>query len=554
MSATVPEASEENGAPGERILVLTPTGRDAPLACKVLLGAAMEASQIKDVPQLCQEMKIGAGAILVAEEALDAPGLEDLMATLGQQEPWSDIPCIVLTSRSETLQGSPRFSEIVDRRANITLLERPLHVSTLISTAQSALRARRRQYEVRDLLHKAERDVRQRDEFLAMLSHELRNPLAAISYSMQVLKQSDLPEANLIQARDVVERQTRQLTRLVDDLLDVSRVTQGKILLKRQPVDVNVIVTRSVQALKTAAGSQRHQVTLSLEDTPVLVEGDPVRLEQVITNLLTNAIKYTQSGGTISVAVGRVAAAPSKTPDQAIIFVRDNGIGIAPDLLPRIFDLFTQSERALDRSQGGLGIGLTLVHSLVEMHGGSVAVSSEGPGKGSEFVVRLPLLTAVEKTESGVSTALQEHPISHSGAPPQSVSSLELTPMQILVIEDNPDSRYLLQVILQREGYRVEVAEDGAKGLARALAICPPVALIDIGLPVLDGYQVARQLRAALGNRIYLIAITGYGQPQDRLRTREAGFNMHLTKPVDAMQLVQALSDISVSVTEKSRA
>ncbi|HKP13818.1 MAG TPA: PAS domain S-box protein, partial [Blastocatellia bacterium] len=351
---------------------------------------------------------------------------------------------------------------------------------------------------------------RRKDEFLAMLAHELRNPLAPIRNAAQVLKLIGPADANQQWAREIIERQTQHLTRLVDDLLDVSRITQGKITLAREPLDLAAIIYSAVETSRPMIGSRRHQLTVVVPSQPLRVEGDSTRLVQVIGNLLNNAAKYTDEGGHIRVEAAREG-------QEAVIRVRDNGMGLPADLLPHVFDLFTQADRSLDRSQGGLGIGLTLVRQLAELHGGRVEARSDGPAKGSEFVVHLPLSTAagVERAEASASES----------APPTS------SPLKILVVEDNLDSAEMLAFMLTLRGHQVHVAHNGAEALEAAHTFTPQAVLCDIGLPGMNGYEVAARLRQqAEFKRTALIALTGYGQEEDRRRAREAGFDYHLTK------------------------
>jgi signal transduction histidine kinase/CheY-like chemotaxis protein len=507
----------------ERVLVLAPTGRDAPLACAVFARAGLPAESCATIAEVCRKIETGAGAALVTEEALAPPAVECLVETLGRQPPWSDFPLVVFSNRGDISQASPRPLQILESLRNVTFLERPIRVRTLLSVMRAALDSRRRQYEVRDLLARLEDGVRQRDEFLAMLGHELRNPLGAIRNAIQILDRVSSQEPAAVETRAVITRQVRHLTHLVDDLLDVSRVTSGKIVLQRLPLDLREVARRSVQAQDASARERGHALTLSPAEEALPVEGDAVRLDQVITNLLTNAVKYTPPNGRIDVRVGREGS-------QALVRVRDNGIGIAADMLPHIFELFTQAPASLARSQGGLGIGLTVVRRLVEMHGGTIHAASAGPGRGSEFSVRLPLRPAA------VPEALQEAD-ADTADPPTPGSRL------ILIIEDNADNRQTLQKVLKLLGHRVEAAEDGERGLEKLLALHPEVALVDIGLPGLDGYQVARRVRSEPGGRdVFLIALTGYGQPEDRRRALAAGFDDHLAKPVDLDQLALLLS------------
>jgi signal transduction histidine kinase/DNA-binding response OmpR family regulator len=362
-------------------------------------------------------------------------------------------------------------------------------------------------------LYRAIREAdRQKGEFLAMLAHELRNPLAALLNALQLLRSCGL-EGAAVQARDVAERQVRHLARLVDDLLDVSRISNGKIQLRKGPVDLREPLARAVETARPLVESRRHQLSISLPDHPVLMEADSARLEQVVANLINNAAKYTEPGG-------RIELEATAEGTEAVVRVRDTGIGIAPDLLPRVFDLFTQADRSLDRSQGGLGIGLTLARRLIDLHGGSITASSPGVGHGSEFAVRLPITLEAQLAEPPDEDA------------PDSTG--DGSPRHVLVVDDNADAARILARLLELQGHRVEVAHDGPAALSLAQARPPDVILLDIGLPGMDGYEVARRLRQSLGpDRTMLVAVTGYGQEEDRRRSDEAGMDYHLTKPVD---------------------
>ena len=516
----------------ELVLVLAPTGRDGPLACNVLHErAGLTTLMCEDAADLCRQIARGAGAVIMTEEALDLWSARRLIDTLAAQLPWSDLPVIIFASSQEQMSngGNGVPLAVLRQRGNVTVLDRPLRIVTLVTTVQTALRARRRQYEVRDLLAETRNAVRQRDQFLAMLGHELRNPLATITNAMSVLDAASPPDGMLEnEQREIIRRQTDHLARLVDDLLDVSRITSGKIALQRRPTDLCELAHRAAKAIDGAARKQRHDVVVLTHCDPVYVDADPVRMEQVVNNLLTNAIKYTPAGGKITVSV---------QPDDghALLRVRDNGMGITPELLPRVFELFTQAERALDRSQGGLGIGLTLVRALVEMHDGQVTVSSDGPGRGSEFVISFPRIAA---------------PQIAAPAPRPVLATPVGKGKRILVIEDQADARRALQRLLQIWGHEVDVAEDGVRGVDAAMQTPPDIALVDVGLPGLDGYEVARRLRTAMGKSVRLVALTGYGQPEDRDRAFDAGFDLHLVKPVDRDQLAAALVGVGTHSTD----
>ncbi|MEF3073433.1 transporter substrate-binding domain-containing protein [Methylobacter sp. Wu1] len=362
--------------------------------------------------------------------------------------------------------------------------------------------------------------ARRKDEFLAMLAHELRNPLAPISNAAQILKRPDLDETRQAWCRDVINRQVEHLVRLVDDLLDVSRISRGKIELKKEILEVSAIVQRAIETSQPLIDARRHEFTVQLPPEPVYVEGDLVRLSQVVSNLLNNAAKYTDEGGRIKLTV-------EPADGEVFIRVRDNGRGIEPSALPCLFQLFYQVDRTIDRAEGGLGIGLALVKSLVAMHGGEVWASSEGRGKGSEFAIHLPCLR--KSTVTPVSCQTNAKP--------------DEGPLRVLVVDDNRDAAQSLSVLLTSEGHEVLLAYDGYTALEIAQAERPQVALLDIGLPGMDGYAVARALRQdpAL-KRMHLIALSGYGREVDRETARTAGFNSYLTKPVDFDELLCALA------------
>lgn len=361
---------------------------------------------------------------------------------------------------------------------------------------------------------------RAKDEFLAMLSHELRNPLGPIQAAIQIIGGEGADRPTMDKARQIAARQVKHLGRLLDDLLDVSRITRGRIELRKEPLNIAHAVTNALDTTRELISAQDHALSVALPEEPVVVEADPVRLEQIIVNLVTNAAKYTPRGGRLAVSAWREGL-------DAVIRVRDSGIGIPRDLLPRIFDLFQQGARPLARSLGGLGIGLTIVRSLVALHGGTVHAHSEGEGTGSEFIVRLPLASVTEMIP----------PSKEEGRP----SDARIPPLRILIIEDDPDNRETVRTSLELGGHRAEVAKDGPEGVERARTWHPDVVLIDIGLPGLDGYEVARHIRRHLGGTIRLIALTGYGQPDDRRRADEAGFDAYLVKPEFSDQLARAL-------------
>jgi CheY-like chemotaxis protein len=355
-----------------------------------------------------------------------------------------------------------------------------------------------------------------------MLGHELRNPLSPMQTALEVLdlKKND---PNAIEwARRVFGRQVGHLTRLVDDLLDVSRITSGKIALRFETLDIGHTVRDTLDAMRAQIEQREHNLTLTLSPEPLYVRADPTRIAQVITNLVANAAKYTPNGGKIDVAVERDG-------DFAILSVTDNGIGIAPELVPRMFDLFVQGDRALDRKEGGLGIGLTLVKRLVELHGGTVAAASGGVQQGSQFTVRLPMLAADVTPVLGTSGA----------------TGTQRT-FRVMVVDDNQDAAQSLAVLLEIMGHRVETQGDALSAIARAPLFQPDLVLLDVGLPRMSGYDVARALRAQQTLRhVMLVACTGYGQEDDRRKSREAGFDQHLVKPVHVEDLERIFSELA---------
>jgi PAS domain S-box-containing protein len=377
--------------------------------------------------------------------------------------------------------------------------------------------------QVEDKLRDADR---RKDEFLATLAHELRNPLAAIRNSLQILKMPHLDAETAQQTRDTMERQVHHLVRLVDDLLDVSRVMRGKIELRREPVELATVIARAVETANPFIELQGHQLEISTPKESLLLDADPVRLAQVVGNLLTNSAKYTEANGHIWLSARREG-------DQAILVVRDTGIGIAPDVLPHIFELFVQADHASTRAQGGLGIGLTLVKNLVEMHDGNIEAYSCGLGKGSEFVIRLPLMAQERQNLDDQSTARHDSPSGKAGR-------------RLLVVDDNQDAAISFSMLLSLQGHDVQVAHDGPSALERVMTFRPDMIFLDIGMPGMDGYEVARRVRQTpeLANTV-LVALTGWGQDEHRRRTAEAGFDYHLVKPPEPKAVESLLADLA---------
>jgi PAS domain S-box-containing protein len=637
---------EAAAADDYRILLLAPTRRDADVTCGLLERTEIICVVCEGCRALAAGIERGVGAILLTDAAFHDPHIEEVVAVLERQAPWSDVPAILLC---RTGIQSRIASRILRSLHNVTVLERPTSSRTLVSSLKAALRARERQYQMReqfknllesesalrlrerqlhsvaentpDMLVRFDRNLRhvfvnqaatralglkeedfmgrtarelgltaefcdmtepvlrevfstgrqrtmdlefhgpeglryywsllvpevdeagsvetvlavshdvtaskqaeqalqtanrRKDEFLAMLAHELRNPLAPIRNASEILSRK-LPADPQIQTTvGIVKRQTLQLTRLVDDLLDVSRITEGRIELRREPLDVSAIVAQAVETVEPLIRERGHTMLVGSIYEPVYVEGDHVRLVQCIANILTNAAKYTDPGGEIRLEV--------RTQDTTVVIaISDSGIGIPAELLPQIFELFVQGDRSLDRSQGGLGIGLSVVRRLIEMHKGRVFASSAGAGRGSMFEIHLPLIPA----------PIEEH---------EEVERSAMQPRRILIVDDNADAADSLALLLKLEGHETEAVYGARDALDRAASLRPDVVLLDIGLPEMSGYELAALIRSMLGS-VRLIAVTGYGQREDIERARSSGFDGHVIKPVDCEMLGQMIGE-----------
>jgi PAS domain S-box-containing protein len=410
--------------------------------------------------------------------------------------------------------------ETVRRRKDGSLVDISLTVSPIIDEHGAIIGASKiaRDITQRKRAEEALRAAdRAKDEFLAMLGHELRNPLGALASAVRILDHPERSPNHMAHARAIIDRQIDRLSHLVDDLVDASRVTSSKMRLSRRPLDLSQVVEETIEVLRTRGLLERHQLTFN--GSQAWIDADETRIEQIVTNLIGNALKFTPPGGAITVTARGEG-------QRALLAVKDTGVGIPADVLPTIFDLFVQGERSLDRSQGGLGIGLTLVRRLVELHGGSVQASSDGAGMGSTFTVLLPAIPAP------------------NGADREqiSVTTTALERRRVLVVDDNDDIRETLDILLTQDGHEVQLAKDGPSGLQAALTFRPDIALLDLGLPGFDGYALARSIRAHdEGKQIYLVALTGYGQPEDRRRAKEAGFDELVVKPLDVNQLARLI-------------
>jgi signal transduction histidine kinase/ActR/RegA family two-component response regulator len=525
-----------NGGPAadRRVLALAPTGKDASMTAVVLSQAGIAHEICAAFEILVHQLGAGAAAVLLPEEVLTPPNLALLSEVLESQPPWSDLPILVLTRPGADSDESGRAARTL---GNVTLLERPLRVATLLSAIRTAVRARARQYEIRAHLEERERAAqslreadRRKDEFLAVLGHELRNPLAPLVSGLQLLQLEQARDPLVLRVHAAMERQIHHLVRLVDDLLEVSRITRGLIQLHRQPLDLAWVLGSAVETCRPGVEAAGHELVVDLPNGPLTVVGDEVRLTQVFSNLLSNATKYTDPGGHIRVTARREA-------DRVVVSIRDDGIGIPPSHLASVFEMFAQVDRSHQRSQGGLGIGLTLTRTLVTMHDGRVEARSQGLGTGSEFLVDLPLLVGTTAVETERTGARRTFP-----------------PRRILVVDDNLDAAEMLRALLTALGATVSKAHSGRAALEVLDSFKPDAVVLDIAMPEMDGYEVARRIRGMPAHRgVLLVALSGWGQEHDQRRSLEAGFDHHFVKPLDADRLGDLLWSDRGEIREDAR-
>lgn len=504
----------------ERVLIVAPTTRDAEVTARLLGEVGIEGVACHSWGQVEALVRDGAGALMLTDLVLDATGLAGLQRALQAQPSWSNLPVLALC-RQALLTPALRDAGL----RNLTVLDRPTSTRAMVSAVMTALRGRRWQYQIRDQIDsllRADRSLRladqRKDEFLATLAHELRNPLAPIRTGLQLLSRQPAGGDQLKGVTDMMERQMSQLLRLIDDLLEVSRISTGKLVLQRERLDLRRVVDMALEACQPLIARGGHQLTVTLPDQEVCVDGDLTRLAQSLSNLVNNAAKYTPDGGRIQVSLACEGS-------DAVLTVTDDGIGLPPDTIARVFDMFAQVNRSLERAQGGLGIGLALVRSLVQMHGGQVSAASPGAGQGSTFTLRLPLL--------------QPAPKPAPAAPPAAAAPGRT--LRILVVDDNEDAATVLALLLQLGGHEVQVEHGGHAALRTAASFQPHAIFCDVGMPGMGGYEFAARLR--LEPRFadtLLVALTGWGAEEDKRRSRAAGFDEHLTKPASE-EVVTAL-------------
>lgn len=515
----------------QRVLLLLSTTRDSVLTCELLARHALRTHVCPTACDLEREIGRGCGAVVIAEESVTPTGALQVVARAVEAQPhWSDLPILLLTRGGA---NSPAVGDTIALLSNVTLLERPLRVAALLSAVHTALRARNRQYEIRSHLARLEKAheaevvaARRKDEFLAMLAHELRNPLAPVSNALHVLSVDDSDPARRAELRDMMQRQVDHMVRLVDDLLEASRLSRGMITLHTERIDLRTSLTAALDQSRPQLERAGCRIELDLPDGPLPIDADPVRIAQVFGNLLNNAGKYGRPGGLVQVRA-RVDGG------SVVVDVTDDGQGIDADMLPRVFELFTQGPRASGGLREGLGIGLALVRSLVQLHGGQVSAHSDGRGRGACFTVTLPVAAGtVQPVPRPATPALQA-----------ATGSGEL---RVLVVDDNSDSAASLALVLESFGLEPHVAESGAQALYLAHLHRPHVVLLDIGMPSMDGYEVARRLRADTDAdpRPVLVAVTGWSHPRDRERCRAAGFDHHFSKPANIARIVELIESL----------
>ncbi len=543
----------DSGSADERVLLLAPTGRDAQMIAKVLGEAGVATEACSDIDDFCRKFSDGAGAAFITEEALDALALKRLAEALGQQPPWSDFPLVVLTSGGGGAPPNLATLKTLADAGNVTLIERPTRVLTLVSALHAALRARRRQYEVRQhllaqqrteeerarLLAQAEAANRTKDEFLATMSHELRTPMTAILGWAQLLRSHTLNADDFERALEIVERNAQAQNKLIDDLLDISRIITGKLRLDVRPVDLAGVVAAVVDALHPTAEAKAIRLQAVLDPRAGPVAGDADRLQQVVWNLLTNAIKFTPKDGRVQVRLERVDS-------HVEIVVSDSGTGIEAEFLPHVFDRFRQADGTSTRKHGGLGLGLSIVRQLVELHGGTVGVESGGAGQGTTFVVQLPQMIARRQTDAATPARLLP-------TAPGDRLSFDCPPslkgLRVLVVDDEPDTRLLLRTVLEQCGSEVTTAGSAAEALAAFTRSKPDVLVSDIGMPGEDGYELIGKLRAAEAaraeGRTPAIALTAYARVEDRVRALNAGFQVHVPKPIEPVELLAVVASLT---------
>ncbi|QDU27285.1 Autoinducer 2 sensor kinase/phosphatase LuxQ [Anatilimnocola aggregata] len=533
MSSTL--TSKPPTAAEQRVLILAPTKRDGEISAALLLQEGITADVSTNIDSYVEELRRGAGALVLTEDALFHRNSGPLHVALKQQPAWSELPVIALVRNSS--DGS------IDRQlkllGHVTLLERPVLLRTFVSSVQTALWARMRQYQIRDLLVKereareeAERTSRLKDEFIATLSHELRTPLSAILGWSQLLGRDLLDEKETREAVSSIERNARAQTQLIEDLLDMSRIISGKMRLDVQTADPTDFIAAAIETVRPAAAAKEIRLHSVLDPNAGPVAGDPNRLQQVIWNLLSNAIKFTPKGGEVKVILRR-------TNSHLEIAICDTGQGISAQFLPYVFDRFRQADGSTTRRFGGLGLGLAIVKQLVELHGGRVEAQSDGDGRGSVFVISLPI-TAVHSQLPAVALKTPASP-----SPRERKAAIHsLDGLKILAVDDEADALAIIERVLVMAGAQVYTSTSANDALVAARKFQPDLMVSDIGMPDVDGYELMQMVRGQ-GYKFPAIALTAFARSQDRTRSMLAGFVAHIAKPVEPTELIATVAAVA---------
>jgi len=514
-----------------RVLIRCPTRRDGEVTTRLLSNAGVKCVVCSEPDELAREIERGAGALLLTEHIAHARYVENVVAALKQQPPWSDLPIVMLVPNSPSSNNVKRLLVLL---SNVTVIERPAPTSTVVSAVQAALRARKRQYEIRVLLEseraahqESERINRTKDEFLATLSHELRTPLNSIFGWTQILKMKPSDAALVSTGIEVIDRNIRIQTQLIEDLLDVSRIISGKVRLDVQSISLSDVIEAALESVALAIQAKQIRLEKVIDPLGCAISGDFGRLQQVLWNLLTNAVKFTPKGGRIHVLCERVNS-------HVEVSVTDTGEGIEREFLPHLFERFSQADGSSTRQHGGLGLGLSIVRQLVELHGGSVAAESAGRGAGATFIVRLPL--RVTKPQETIAI----HPAVSISAPEFAGEFHKLRGLKILVIDDDSDARELVRRFLEEYKAIPKLAESAKEAKELLMHFDPDVIVSDIGMPGEDGLDFIRRFRKS-GIKVPAIALTAFARSDDRIRSLQAGFQAHLPKPVEPAELLNLI-------------
>jgi signal transduction histidine kinase/CheY-like chemotaxis protein len=518
-----------------RVLVFAPVGKDAALTLDVLRRTDLKGCVCATAHSLCLEFQRGAAVIMLTEEALEDPGIGELMNCLRSQPTWSDVPVLLFadTERSEIYLRTLRLLEGL---RNVVLLERPIRLGAALSLIKSAMRGRERQYELRDLLRafssaraEAETANRLKDEFLATLSHELRTPLNAILGWTTMLRDGNVQPKHMMRALETIHRNATAQVQIVNDLLDVSRIVRGNVQLSPRLISLGPLLTLAVASITPTAEAKGVTISTSLGSSPVFVWADHDRMQQVFWNLLSNAVKFTSSGGSVEVRMHTEGS-------EVCIDVTDTGRGISRAFLPHVFERFRQADGSSTRTHGGLGLGLSIGRHLVELHGGRMTANSAGEGQGSTFSVYLPTREAEHRL-----------PVARRGAAHPRTRALDLESTHVLIVDDEADARELLRLMLADTGARISEAKTASEALRIYSEDRPDIILADVAMPERDGYSLIREIRdltAGEGTGVRAIAVSAYARREDHQRALKAGFNAHVSKPVQLDELYDAIERV----------